>query len=174
MSCASYKVFNAGGPGTITADAAFRFWRNTTVANLMGNQTATLGQYTVGYEVDEDVDNGFRPAGLMTMSATTFTTQEHIVSPWGTDVGPGAGTHKVSLYRAAGGALVFSAGTIQWSWGLDGTHNDTPTTPDASMRQATVNLLADMGAQPATLRSVRIAVGPLRDDDARGAGVQIA
>src|SRR5207248_2651193 len=65
-----------GIPMTVSAaDAGFRFWRNTSVANLTGSQTATLGQYTVGYEVDEDLDNGFRPAGLMTMSSTTFSTQ---------------------------------------------------------------------------------------------------
>src|SRR5204863_3950977 len=103
-----------GVPLTVSAaDGKLRFWRNTSVASLTGSQTASLGQFTVGYEVDEDLDNGSRPAGLMTMSATTFSTPEHIVSPWGTDVGPGTGNHKVSLYRAAGGALVFAAGTVQ-------------------------------------------------------------
>jgi hypothetical protein len=49
--------------------------------------------------------------------------------------------------------LVFGAGTVQWSWGLDATHDLAGTPTNASMRQATVNLLADMGAQPATLVS---------------------
>src|SRR5207248_3723209 len=111
-------------------------------------------------------DNGFRPAGLMTMSATTFTTQTHVTSAWGTNEAPGTGTHKITLYRAAGGALVFSAGTIQWSWGLDGTHNDTPTTPDASMRQATVNLLADMGVQPGSLQPGLVAATASTDTTA--------
>ena len=30
--------------------------------------TATLAPHTVGYESDEDLDNGFRPAGLMRLS----------------------------------------------------------------------------------------------------------
>src|SRR5207248_183190 len=128
-------------------------WRNTSVASLAAEQTATLGQFIVGYEVDEDVDNGFRPAGLIDMSSTTFSTPSHVTVPWGTVVGAGTGTHKITLYRAASGALVFGAGTVQWSWGLDSRHNSTPTTPDPAMQQATVNLFADMGAQPGSLQS---------------------
>jgi hypothetical protein len=37
--------------------------------------------------------------------------------------------------------------------GLDGIHDNGPTTPDQSMRQATVNLFADMGVQPGTLQA---------------------
>ena len=46
---------------------------------------------------------------------------------------------------------MFGAGTVQWAWGLDngaGTGNT-----DSAMQQATVNLFADMGAQPFTLIS---------------------
>jgi hypothetical protein len=138
-------------------DGKLRFWRNTAVANLAPGQSTTLGQYVVGYETDEDLDNGFRPAGLIDMSSTTFTTAEHVIVPWGTQVGSGTSTHKLTLYRAPNGALVFGAGTVQWSWGLDGTHNDTSTTPDPSIRQATVNLFADMGVQPATLQAGLVA-----------------
>jgi Domain of unknown function (DUF4082)/Bacterial Ig-like domain (group 3)/Bacterial Ig-like domain/Bacterial Ig domain len=134
------------------SDANLRFWRNTSVANLAPGQVATLGQYVVGYEVNEDLDNGFRPAGLIDMSSTTFNTPLRVQVPWGTDVGPGTSTHSITLYRAASGALVFSAGTIQWSWGLDGDNNIVPVTPDPAMQQATVNLLADMGVQPGTLQ----------------------
>ena len=38
-----------------------RFWRNTSVASLQPGQTATMPDETLGYEWDEDVDNGFRP-----------------------------------------------------------------------------------------------------------------
>src|SRR6266849_3628410 len=62
-------------------------------------------------------------------------------------------THHLTLYRwAPSGALVFGAGTVQWSWGVDsnhGTYNTSP--PDPNMQQATVNLFADMGVQPSTL-----------------------
>ena len=62
----------------------------------------------------------------------------------------------MTLHRAASGALVFGAGTVQWSWGLDNNHDNDMgfTTPAASkdMQQATVNLFADMGVQPATIQ----------------------
>ncbi|WP_369797936.1 DUF4082 domain-containing protein [Cryobacterium sp. MLB-32] len=53
------------------------------------------------------------------------------------------------MYRAASGSLVFGAGTVQWSYGLDGF--TTGKLPDRTMQQATVNVFADMDAQPATL-----------------------
>ena len=61
------------------------------------------------------------------------------------------------MYKHSSGAIVFGAGTVQWVWGLD-THHDTDSdvgsaTPDPDMRQATLNLLADMGVQPATIQS---------------------
>src|SRR5262249_55010683 len=91
-----------GVPLTVSdQDGKLRFWRNTSVASLGAGQTATLGQFIVGYEVDEDLDNGFRPAGLMDMSSTTFSTPSHVTVPWGTEVGTGSSTHKITLYRAA-------------------------------------------------------------------------
>ena len=50
-------------------------------------------------------------------------------------------THKLSLYRHSSGALVFGAGTVQWSWGLDGAHWGGSTTTSTEMQQATVNFL---------------------------------
>jgi hypothetical protein len=52
--------------------------------------------------------------------------------------------------------LVFGAGTIQWSWGLDSNHDNNAGAPvagpDVRVQQATVNLFADMGIQPQTLQ----------------------
>ena len=52
---------------------------------------------------------------------------------------------------------MFSAGTIQWSWGLDNNHDApsivTPGLPDHCIRQATVNLFADMGIAGETLEA---------------------
>jgi N,N-dimethylformamidase beta subunit-like, C-terminal/Concanavalin A-like lectin/glucanases superfamily/Galactose oxidase-like, Early set domain/Bacterial Ig domain/Glyoxal oxidase N-terminus len=138
-------------------DGQLRFWRNTSVASLAAGQTATLGQFIVGYEVDADQDNGYRPAGLMDMSSTSFSAAEMVTVPWGTEYGPGTVTHKITLYRAPSRALVFGAGTIQWSWGLDGTHNDGTSTASVPMRQATVNLFADMGIQPGSLQTGLVA-----------------
>jgi len=127
-----------------------RFWRNTAVANLQPGQSLTLGAGigTIGSEWDVDADNGFRPPGLMDMSSTTNTSAQ-IFTDYGSELTTATATHHLTLYRAPGGALVFGAGTLQWSWGLDSANPSGRTDP--AMQQATVNLLADMGAQPATL-----------------------
>ena len=57
----------------------------------------------------------------------------------------------MTLYRAASGALVFGAGTIQYSWALDDLHSVYETATDPELQQATINLFADMGAQPGSL-----------------------
>jgi hypothetical protein len=134
-----------------------RFWRNTRVAGLSSDDSTTLaaGSNDLGYEWDVDADNGFRPAGLMDMSSTTYSNAE-IFTDYGSMTQPNStATHHLTLYRAASGALVFGAGTVQWSFGLDRAAGagdaGSLTPPDPAMQQATVNLLADMGAQPASL-----------------------
>ncbi|MGC1952212.1 MAG: Ig-like domain-containing protein, partial [Gammaproteobacteria bacterium] len=65
---------NDGATGSIQVraeDGKMRFWRNTDIANLSAGATATLPFGTLGYEWDEDLDNGFRPDGLIRMSTTT-------------------------------------------------------------------------------------------------------
>ena len=133
------------------AEGKLRLWRGTSVASQAPGATATLGTQIVGYEWDEDIDNGFRPAGLIRLSDTTASVSEYLID-FGSTVTPGTGRHRLTMYRAASGALVFGAGTIQWSWGLDALHdgNSQPVVPEIS--QATVNLLADMGVQPSTLQ----------------------
>ena len=134
-------------PGT---DANLRIWRNTSIANLSAGQSAALSDYVLGEESDEDVDNGFRPAGLIDLSSTTFNTTS-LLQDYGSNYAAGTSTHSLTMYRAASGALVFSAGTLQWSWGLDSTHDGRTTAVDSRMQQAMINLFADMGAQPTTL-----------------------
>ena len=109
---------------------------------------------SLGYEWDEDLDNGARPAGLIHLSSTTVAGVEKIID-FGATTGIGTATHSLTLYRHDSGALVFGAGTVQWAWGLDGDarrRRAAAHVPDQAMQQATVNLLADMGAQPATLQ----------------------
>ena len=107
---------------------------------------------TLGYEWDVPVDNGFQPAGEIDMSKTCEDVSELIVDPR-SGVGPGRACNSLTLYKAASGALIFDAGTVQWAWGLDANHDGDSTSTDPAMQQATVNLLADMGVQPATLDS---------------------
>lgn len=130
-----------------------RLWRNSGVATqAAAGQASTLSAHTLGYESDEDLDNGFRPAGLIDLSTTVGDTPEYL-RDFGNTVTPGTTTHHLTLYKAPSGALVFSAGTIQWAWGLDDDHDGTEGLSDARMQQATVNLLADMHVQPSTLMS---------------------
>jgi hypothetical protein len=135
------------------ADGKLRFWRNSSVAAQQPGQTATLTDGTVGYEWDEDLDNGVRPAGLMHLSTTTAEGVEKL-QDYVSTYAPGTATHTLTLYRDGNGAdrdaLVFGAGTVQWSWGLDSMHlrGDAPASP--AMQQGTANLFADMGVQPAT------------------------
>jgi hypothetical protein len=134
------------------ADGLMRLWRNTSVATLAPGTSATLSAGTLGYEWDEDLDNSARPPGIVRLSTTTMNVALRIVD-YGQNFAPGVGTHHLTIYRHGSGALVFGAGTVQWSWGLDGTHDGGVTTPDVRMQQATVNLFADMGVQAGSLQS---------------------
>ena len=145
-----------------------RFWRNTRVASLSSGQSTTLdaGAGVLGNEWDVDcrqrvpacradghvVDDRYQRAGL-------YRLRQHDPARAAT------ATHHLTLYRAASGALVFGAGTMQWSWGLDnGTGGGNAGGPvDSAMQQATVNVLADMGAQPATLMAGLTAATPSTD-----------
>ena len=145
------------------AAATHRFWRNSPIAASGGGVLGPLVSGVnvasggiLGYEFDEDLDNGFRPAGLAQLSSTTATVDEK-VRDYGNTYGAGTATHSLTLYRHASGALVFGAGTIQWSWGLDNNHDRQPDGvtdyTNQSVRQGTVNLFGDMGAQPMTLQA---------------------
>ncbi|WP_434318717.1 DUF4082 domain-containing protein [Leifsonia sp. P73] len=144
-------------PITVTAaQGKTRLWRNTSLSSLAAGTTAALAPHTVGYESDEDVDNGFRPAGLIDLSTVTGTVPSYMLD-FGNTTGTGVTTHHVTLYRASSRALVFSAGSVQWSWGLDATHDGAGAAADPRMQQAQVNLMADMGAQPGSLQSGLVA-----------------
>ena len=128
----------------------FRFWTNTAVDDLQPGQVYSLTPNLLGYEWDSDVDNGFRPAGLIDLSSTTIQVEQKLLD-YGTITGDGTATHSLTLYRAASGALVFSAGSVYWAWGLDEHHDLEETPVDPNVQQAMVNLFADMGVQPDTL-----------------------
>ena len=135
------------------ADGRMRFWRNTSIAALSAEQTALFPAGTLGFKWDADIDNGFRPAGLVALSTATYTLADALMSDYGATYGSGSATHRMGMYRAPSGALVFGAGTVQWSWGLDAVHENNGSPTDVRMQQATVNLLADMGVQPANIQS---------------------
>ncbi|WP_353619938.1 DUF4082 domain-containing protein [Mesorhizobium sp. BR1-1-16] len=128
-----------------------RFWRNTDVADLQPGESLELSKNILGYEWNSDVENGFRPAGLINLSLTTVSVDTYL-RDYGTSIGPADATHSLTMYRdAESGALVFSAGTVFWSWGLNADHEGPTTETDPNVQQAMVNMFADMGIQPSTL-----------------------
>jgi len=147
----SWRYVWPGDPITVPGDyAALRFWRNTDVAGLAPNGEVTLTDGMLGYEVDPEYAEyaEWYPAGRIKLSTTDFNSFA------GTD------QHHLSLYRYGTGpnsALVFGAGTVQWSWGLDSNHDRGNAPADRNAQQATLNLLADMGAQPATKQTDLVA-----------------
>ena len=129
-----------------------RIWRNTDIASLAPGETATLANSTLGYEWDVDADNGSRPGGLIRLSETTKTGFE-VLQDEGLVYLQAPATHHLTMYRAPSGALVWGLGTVQWAWGLDEFHETRPeeaVPADVRIQQATLNVLADMGVQPAT------------------------
>jgi len=161
----SGTFFRINGPFVDTIkvpaeDGKMRFWRNTDIATQGVGQIAALAAGTLGFEVDVDDDNGFRPAGLFGVSSSPISTSTlyAVDSGFGSTFGaPPIGTtptNRLTLYRHSNGALVFSTGSYQWSWGLDANHDrsDLGSVTDVRMQQATVNLFADMGVQPGSLQ----------------------
>ena len=147
-----YQVNFSDLPITVSAsEGKYRLWRSTSLAS-MSSGSAALAPHTVGYESNEDVDNGSRPAGLVRLSTTNGAVPEYL-QDFGNTTAPGTTRHNLTMYKAPSGALVFSAGTIQWAWGLDSVHDSSyaPEPADARMQQAQVNLFADMGVQPGSL-----------------------
>jgi hypothetical protein len=144
------------------AEGKLRFWRNTDIATLSPGTSSTLTNGTLGYESDEDRDNGHRPPGLIRLSATTIDNAS-ILLDYGSTYGPGTASHHMTLYRHASGALVFGAGTVQYAWGLDAVHDRGNQPPDVRLQQATVNLFADMGVQAANLQAGLVAASASSD-----------
>ena len=109
----------------------YRFWKNTNISVLGAGQTATLPYGTLGEEWDQEAFTETFPQHTNSLSFTTM----------------GGLVHRMRMYKHNSGALVFSAGTMQWSWGLDNNHDRTPVLPPSlDIQQATYNILFDMGA----------------------------
>lgn len=139
------------------ADGLRRLWRSTPLETQNTCDVTRLAPDTVGFEFDLDEDNGSRPDGLVRLSNANVSRAPVMIGA-GTYAAGGrfedamSANHHVVQYRAPSGALVFNAGTIQWSLGLTTTHLEDPFQGrlDLTMAQATTNIFQDMGALPAT------------------------
>lgn len=134
------------------AEGRMRFWRNTSAANLQPGESVTMPDGTLGYEWDEDRNNGFMPTGVVRLSDTTVTGVDAL-QDYGSTYASSTAHHALTFYRDPSGAQVFGAGTVQWAWGLDSHHERGSEDASLDMQQATVNLFADMGVQPLTIQA---------------------
>jgi hypothetical protein len=127
-----------GGFDHTVTNATDPYYANTGLIN--GSKLSKL----VGYEWDAVVNNGFTPAGLKILGNSTVVP---------TEIAPGipsTATQQANAvkYTAASGAKVFSAGSIQWMWGLYTPFSVTPSRVDPKAQQFATNVLSDMGAKP--------------------------
>ncbi|MEV0411341.1 DUF4082 domain-containing protein [Streptomyces sp. NPDC050448] len=158
--------------------AKMRLWRGTTVASLTPSQTATFPTGTLGYEWDSDVEDAARPPGQIQLSSTAVDINDgKLRLDYGNTYGNGTATHSLVAFRdQTSHALVFGAGTVQWSWGLTnmptGNPDNAVVTEDKRMQQATVNVFADMGVQPKSLQSDLIAA--TASTDTTGPAITVA
>ena len=117
----------------------------------------TLAPHTVGYESDEDLDNGFRPPGLIRLSTTTGPAPEYLQD---------FGTRRS---RRNDHPSPDAVPRRERRPGLRCRHDPVGLGPRRTarrrrfapgrprMQQATINLLADMGVQPTTLMAGLVA-----------------
>eukprot|EP00658_Telonema_sp_P-2_P004742 TRINITY_DN11763_c0_g1_i2.p1 TRINITY_DN11763_c0_g1~~TRINITY_DN11763_c0_g1_i2.p1 ORF type:complete len:214 (+),score=28.68 TRINITY_DN11763_c0_g1_i2:518-1159(+) len=102
----------------------------------------------------------------------------------------GTATHHLTLYKHKSGAIVFGAGTCQWSWGLDANHDSATGVPaerangysirvgkdqqgpDLAVQQATINLFADMHIYPTTLTPELVQTSASQDSTAPSCRVE--
>jgi hypothetical protein len=132
-------------PLRVTAEQARHpFYRNTPLQEMPPGTVVTIGEEIFGWEWDAVEDNGGTPDGLEILAASPVAGK--FLNDEGNFVNAVTGERvaHTTLYSAPSGAIVFSSGTIQWSWGL------ALVEPDPIIQQMTYNLLTDMGAQPAT------------------------
>ena len=140
-----------------------RVWRDTAVE---GQGISDLGEGIIGYEWNTVPEDENRPPSLIKLSETTLDWPV-ILTDQGNRVEPGTATHNLTLYRAPSGALVFSAGTVFWTWGLSDEHDLSPyfSTTDIEspiIQQLAVNVFADMGIQPGVADAILASQGLVR------------
>ncbi len=172
---------NADYPLTVPATndqdefAGDRIWRNTGLSEV---SSTTIGNDAVGWEWDtiptQAQYTSRQPAGVKRLSSSNvgtapsppdFLQDEGLIYA---NVPPPGQPSTVSAvkYTAPSGALVFSAGTIQWSWGLAPHYLDRPgfenyedpavDSSDPRIQQATYNVFSDMDVQPSTPAGIAI------------------
>jgi Domain of unknown function (DUF4082)/Malectin domain/Bacterial Ig-like domain len=155
-------------PLTVSAvEGADRVYRYTPLASQPSGGSTTLGSNLVGWEWDARVANGAEPAGVKTL-ATSAVTGELLQGSGATYSPSGSASANITKYIAPSGALVFDTGTNHWNRGLAPNAAGVGE-PDGRIQQITTNVLADMGAAPATpTAGIVLDSGPIARPDAPG------
>lgn len=124
-------------------------YRHTGLQNLPPNSYVDVGEHIFGWEWDAVIDNGLTPPDLKIIAETPVYGL--LLQDAGNyrNANIGQAVAHTTRYVAPSGAMVFSSGTIQWSWGL-GARGTAAFNPDPIISQITYNLFADMGVQPGT------------------------
>lgn len=126
---------------------ALPIWRNCTgIQALATGASFSFGAGTAGMEWDmPDPSGGLRQTPL-SASVVDLTGSASDANGQNYNLG-GTYTHAFQV-TANGNSRIFNANTTQWGWALDDLHlrGAAISTPEA--RQATLNILADLGALP--------------------------
>lgn len=147
-----FRMNNAGVDYALTVDAATYgsspFWRGTTVAT--GTNLTLNG--VIGFEADEPVTPPAAASSVLVADATIAITGA-LADDNGQTYG-GSGDFNWGLHlMLVGSSVVAGFGTVQWAWALDPVHDNGRNTADyenTQAKQATINLLTDMGATAST------------------------
>lgn len=158
---------NAWRADPLIVDSRFhkmKFYRNINFGELPNPYISRAG--ILGHEWDVDLDNGFRPLGLIHVSETgPIDNLWYIFDEGGGVYDSGSAIHNLVFYRNPNSrAQVFGTGTVNWAFGLDDVHDESSVVPgfisnpinirvgrdflgvDKVVQQVTLNVLADMGA----------------------------
>ncbi len=147
--------------------SATPLWRHTSVAALTAGQAWASPAQILGFEWDT-----YGPAGTSSPAAAYLAPPHpdavfcsHVTYPIPSGLlltGPGdeydsagTATHRLVVHPGGAGSVTFGTGTINWSLGLDSanTYQVGGDNTSTVIRQATINVLADMGVTAATLMS---------------------
>jgi hypothetical protein len=142
--------------------AKLRWWKNTEVADLANeNSKKEFVAYlrgVLGHEMDEDVDNGFRPPGVIHLSHTDVDNVMYSIS-YGADYDSGHGVHRLTLYKnRKSGAIIFGAGTCQWSWGLANFHDSESGIPAPSVNHLNTRVGTDVLSPVKDLQQLTVTI----------------
>ncbi len=118
-------------------------FRSTGLQGIPAGTVVDIGKQLVGWEWDVVVENGLTPESL-TLLANSPVVGKYLLDSGREYSNYQVGEAHVTRYQAESGALVFNAGTNQWSHGL------ALYEPNPILQQITYNLFADMGVQPAS------------------------